>query len=73
MALVLAGIGIPLARLRPRQGRYARLGYAVLIFFVYINLAIAGRQWLARGVDPAVVRAVVGARRRGAAGGSPSC
>jgi lipopolysaccharide export system permease protein len=52
MALVLAGIAIPLARLRPRQGRYARIGYAVLIFFVYINLAIAGRQWLARGAIP---------------------
>jgi lipopolysaccharide export system permease protein len=52
MALVLACIAIPLARLRPRQGRYARIGYAVLLFFVYINLAIAGRQWLARGVIP---------------------
>jgi lipopolysaccharide export system permease protein len=53
MALVLACIAIPLARLRPRQGRYARVGYAVLIFFVYINLAIAGRLWIARGVIPA--------------------
>jgi lipopolysaccharide export system permease protein len=52
MALVLAGIAIPLGRLRPRQGRYARVGYAVLIFFVYINLAIAGRQGLARGAIP---------------------
>jgi len=52
MALVLAGIAVPLARLRPRQGRYARLGYAVLIFFVYINLAIAGKQALARGAIP---------------------
>jgi len=52
MAVVLAAIGIPLARLRPRQGRYARVGYAVLIFFVYINLTIAGRQWLTRGVIP---------------------
>jgi len=52
MALVLAGIAVPLARLRPRQGRYGRLGYAVLIFFVYINLAIAGRQGLARGAIP---------------------
>jgi len=41
MALVLAGIAIPLAKLQPRQGRYARMGYAVLIFFVYINPAIA--------------------------------
>ena len=53
MALVLACIAVPLARLRPRQGRYARVGYAVLIFFVYINLAIAGRLWIARGVIPA--------------------
>jgi len=53
MALVLACIAVPLARLRPRQGRYARMGYAVLIFFVYINLAIAGRLWIARGVIPA--------------------
>jgi lipopolysaccharide export system permease protein len=52
MAVVLAGIAIPLARLRPRQGRYARIGYAILIFFVYISLAIAGKQWLERGVLP---------------------
>ena len=52
MALVLACIAIPLARLRPRQGRYARIGYAVLIFFVYINLALAGRQAMARGALP---------------------
>jgi len=52
MALVLAIVGVPLSRLRPRQGRYARVGFAVLIFFVYIQLAIAGRTWLARGVTP---------------------
>jgi lipopolysaccharide export system permease protein len=52
MALVLAVVGVPLARLRPRQGRYARVGFAVLIFFVYIQLAIAGRTWIARGVTP---------------------
>jgi lipopolysaccharide export system permease protein len=52
MALVLAIVGVPLARLRPRQGRYGRVGFAVLIFFVYIQLAIAGRTWIARGVTP---------------------
>ena len=52
MALVLAGIAVPLARLRPRQGRYARIGYAVLIFFVYINLTTAGREWARRGLTP---------------------
>ena len=44
MALVWRCIAVPLARLRPRQGRYARVGYAVLIFFVYIKLAIAGKS-----------------------------
>ncbi len=53
MALVLAIIAVPLARLRPRQGRYARVGYAVLIFFVYINLVIAGKVWIVRGTTPA--------------------
>ena len=52
MAVVLGCIAVPIARLRPRQGRYARVGYAVLIFFVYINLAIAGRQGLDRGAIP---------------------
>jgi lipopolysaccharide export system permease protein len=52
MAVVLALIAMPLARLRPRQGRYARVGFAVLIFFVYIQLTIAGRTWIARGVTP---------------------
>jgi lipopolysaccharide export system permease protein len=52
MALVLAVIAVPLARLNPRQGRYARIGYAILIFFVYINLITAGKMWLTRGVTP---------------------
>jgi lipopolysaccharide export system permease protein len=52
MAVVMGLIAVPLARLRPRQGRYARVGYAILIFFVYIELAIAGKVWLVRGVTP---------------------
>jgi lipopolysaccharide export system permease protein len=52
MAVVLGCIAVPIARLRPRQGRYARVGYAVLIFFVYINLTIAGRKGLDRGAIP---------------------
>jgi lipopolysaccharide export system permease protein len=52
MALVMGIIAVPLARLRPRQGRFARVGYAILIFFVYIELAIAGRVWIVRGITP---------------------
>ncbi len=52
MTVVLALIAVPLARLRPRQGRYARIGYAVLFFFVYFNLIEAGDVWIARGITP---------------------
>jgi lipopolysaccharide export system permease protein len=52
MGIVMAVIAVPLARLRPRQGRYARVGFAILIFFIYIELAIAGKVWLERGVVP---------------------
>jgi lipopolysaccharide export system permease protein len=52
MGIVMALIGVPLARLKPRQGRYARVAFAILVFYVYIQLAIAGRFWLERGLTP---------------------
>jgi len=52
MCLVLALIAVPLAKLRPRQGRYARVWVAVLIFFVYYNLATTGKTWIVRGTLP---------------------
>ncbi len=52
MAVVLALVAVPIARLRPRQGRYARVGYAILIYFVYFNLISAGKVWIIRGVAP---------------------
>jgi len=50
MALVLTALAVPLGRLRPRQGRYAHVWVAVLVFAVYANLALAARTWLERGV-----------------------
>jgi len=55
MCLVLALLAVPLSRLKPRQGRYARVWLAVVIFFVYYNLAATGRTWIARGTVPPVV------------------
>lgn len=52
MALVLGCIAIPLGRLRPRQGRYARAGVLVLIYFVYTNLTTAGQNWIASSRTP---------------------
>jgi lipopolysaccharide export system permease protein len=52
MAFVLTLLAVPLARLRPRQGRYARIGIAILLYFVYSNLLAAAKVWVARGVVP---------------------
>jgi lipopolysaccharide export system permease protein len=52
MCLVLALLAVPLARLRPRQGRYARVWLAVVVFAVYYNLAAVGKTWIARGTLP---------------------
>jgi lipopolysaccharide export system permease protein len=49
MGVVLALCAVPLARLRPRQGRYARVWLAVLLFALYANLASAVRVWMERG------------------------
>jgi lipopolysaccharide export system permease protein len=46
MALVLMVLAVPLARLQPRQGRFARVAYAVLAYFIYSNLLAAARVWI---------------------------
>jgi lipopolysaccharide export system permease protein len=51
-ALVLTLLAVPLSKLRPRQGRFARVWIAVLIYFVYSNLVQAGKVWIERGRIP---------------------
>jgi lipopolysaccharide export system permease protein len=55
MALVLTLIAVPLSRLRPRQGRYARVGFAIVIYIVYSNLLTAAKAWLEKGDLPPIV------------------
>ncbi len=49
MAAVLMVLAVPLAKLRPRQGRFARVGFAVLAYFLYSNLVAAVRVWIEKG------------------------
>jgi len=49
MALALMLLAVPLAKLRPRQGRFARVGIAVLAYFIYSNLVAAVRVWIEKG------------------------
>jgi lipopolysaccharide export system permease protein len=55
MALVLTLVAVPLSRLRPRQGRYARVGFAIVVYIVYSNLLSAAKAWLEKGDLPPVI------------------
>ena len=55
MALVLTLVAVPLSRLRPRQGRYARVGFAIVVYFIYSNLLSAAKVWLEKGDLPPVI------------------
>ena len=46
MGLVLIMLAVPLAKLRPRQGRFARIGFAILAYFLYSNLLATARVWI---------------------------
>lgn len=52
MVVVLSLLALPLAGLQPRQGRYARIGVVILVFFIYSNLLSAARTWLEKGAVP---------------------
>ena len=55
MALVLTLVAVPLSRLRPRQGRYARVGFAIVVYFVYANLLSAAKVWVEKGDLPPAI------------------
>ena len=55
LALVLMVLAVPLARLRPRQGRFGRIGIAILVYFLYSQLLDAARTWVEAGVVPEFV------------------
>jgi len=49
VVLILAVLAVPLARLRPRQGRYARAGYFILAYLFYFFLLQSAQTWMERG------------------------
>jgi hypothetical protein len=48
-ALLLALLAIPLSRSRPRQGRYARMLAALVIYAIYFNMLDVSRTWVEQG------------------------
>jgi lipopolysaccharide export system permease protein len=56
MVLVtLALVAVPLSHISPRQGRFGKVGYALIVYFVYLNLLVTTRAQLEAGVLPMVI------------------
>jgi len=48
--LLLGLLGVPLSRVKPRQGKYAKMGFAILIYSGYYLLCTTARTWVQKGV-----------------------
>jgi len=49
-AILLAALAVPLSRSGPRQGRFAKLFIAVVIYALYMNFLAVARSWVEHGV-----------------------
>ena len=55
MMILLAVIAVPLSKSAPRQGRYAKMALAILLYIMYSNLLLVAMNWLRKGVvDPLI-------------------
>ncbi len=55
MVPIVTLLAVPLAKVNPRQGRFARLFPAIVLFMVYISLLIAMKGMLEKGkLDPMI-------------------
>jgi lipopolysaccharide export system permease protein len=46
---------VPLSHISPRQGRFGKVGYALVVYLVYLNLIASTRAQLEKGVVPMVI------------------
>ncbi len=53
MVMVLNLVGVPLSRVNPRVGKYAKLLPAIIIFIVYANFLFIARDCFTAGKIPA--------------------
>ncbi len=50
--ILLALLGVPLARSNPRRGKYARLGTAIVIFAFYYQAFVIAKTWVEKALVP---------------------
>lgn len=53
--LVLGLIGLKMSRTGPREGRFVRVFYALLLYIVYSQLLVVGKESLSDGIWPATI------------------
>ena len=53
-AALLVLLAFPLSVTNPRQGRFAKLGLAIVIYLIYSNLLILAETWVANGKLPVI-------------------
>lgn len=49
LCILLAALAVPLSQTSPRQGRYLRLGFGLVVYIVYTNLISIGKSWIITG------------------------
>lgn len=52
MVFALTLVAVPLSRVNPRSGKFAKLLPAIVLFIVYANFMFIARDWVARGKVP---------------------
>lgn len=52
MVLTLTLVAVPLSRVNPRSGKYAKLLPAIVVYIIYANFIFVARDWLVEGKIP---------------------
>lgn len=52
MVFVLTLVAVPLSRVNPRSGKYAKLLPAIVLYIIYANFIFISRDWMTEGAIP---------------------
>ena len=55
LCLLFAALAVPLSQTSARQGRYARLGFGLLVYIIFTNLISVGKTWVVSAKVPAML------------------
>lgn len=52
MALTLGLLAVPLSKVNPRRGKFAKMLPAIIVYVIYANMMFIGRDWMVAKVVP---------------------